>query len=103
MEHVGWTYGEKKDPSKFLRGVKHVKRYLKKGGKMVVTFPLYYREDLSKLIKKHKMPFNKEYFMKRISFWNEWVAVPYKEAIKGTAYDSYYANANVLYIGILDN
>lgn len=102
MEHVGWTYGEERDSGKFLRGIHNLKRSLKKGGKMVVTFPLYYRDDLSKLIKTNKMPFNKEYFMKRTSLWNEWEQIGFNEAIKGASYDSYYANANILYIGVIE-
>lgn len=99
MEHVGWTYGEKKDPGKFLRGVENFKKHLVKNGLLMVTFPLFYRDDLSKLIADRKMPFTKEYFMKRTSFLNEWVEVDFDKATKGNTYDKYFANANVLYIG----
>lgn len=100
MEHVGWTYGEKKNPDKFLKGVENLKKLLKNNGTMAVTFPLFYRQDLSELIAKKKMPFNKNYFMKRISFLNEWVEIGFNEAMKGNWYDKYFANANILYIGI---
>ena len=99
MEHVGWTYGEKKDPGKFLRGIANLKKHLAKNGTMMVTFPLFYRGDLSKLIINRKMPFIHEYFMKRVSFLNEWGEVNLGKAIKGAAYDTYFANANILYIG----
>lgn len=103
MEHVGWTYGEKVDPGKFLRGITNLKKHLAKNGMLLVTFPLYYRNDLSKLIISGKMPFKEEYFMKRTSFWNEWIEVGLKDAVKGNAYDKYFANANILYIGIFKN
>lgn len=100
MEHVGWTYGEEKEPGKFLKGIANLKKHLAKNGMLMVTFPLFYREDLSKLIIGRKMPFNKEYFMQRVSFWNEWIEVDAQKAAKGMAYDKYFANANILYIGV---
>lgn len=103
MEHVGWTYGEKKDPEKFLRSIENLKKHLAKNGTLMVTFPLFYRSDLSTLIINRKMPFNKEYFMERTSFWNEWREIGFKEAIKGKSYDEYFANANVLYVGLYSN
>lgn len=100
MEHVGWTYGEKKDSRKFLKGLKNIKSMLKKGGFIVVTFPVGYRKDLTNLIKTSKMPLKEEYFMKRVSYLNEWKQVSKKEALKGDNYEGHFANANVLYIGM---
>lgn len=100
MEHVGWTYGEKRDLGKFLRSIENLKKYLKKDGMMLITFPLFFREDLSKYIALKKMPFTKEYFMKRVSFMNEWIEVNREKALEGDGYDTHFANANVLYIGL---
>jgi len=99
MEHVGWDYGEEKESEKFKKGINNLKKCLRKDGQLLVTMPLFYRSDLSDLIINKAMPFTEEYFMKRVSFWNEWVQINHEEAIKGARYDSHYANANVLYIG----
>lgn len=100
MEHVGWSYGEEKKPEKFSRGINNLKKNLSQTGIIFVTFPIFYNPYITQLIKEEKMPFNTQYFMKRVSFWNEWVEINYEEAMKGQLYDNYYANANILYIGI---
>jgi len=102
MEHVGWTYGEKKESKKFMQGIDNLRKLLKKDGTMIITFAVHYRDDLTKLIRDHKMPFNKEYFMKRTSFLGDWVEIDYDEAMKEVKYDSHFANANIVYIGVLD-
>lgn len=99
MEHVGYSYGEKMNPAKFSQGISNLKKHLKKGGLLVVTFPLYYNEYITDLIKKNKSPFSKETFFKRVSYLNEWGEVSRNEALKGNAYEGHFANANVLYIG----
>ena len=102
MEHVGYSYGEAKEPDKFLRGIKNLKKLLAPGGKMAVTLPVFHNPKITKLIKERKTPFNKEYFLKRVSFLNEWDEVDFNEAMKSSGYDSYFANANVLYVGIFE-
>ena len=102
MEHVGWTYGEKRDSGKLLRGLNNLIKFVNPGGQMVVTFPLYYRKDLSELIINNKLPFQNEYFMVRTSYLNEWKQVSKKEAISGKSYDKFFANANTLYIGVFN-
>lgn len=102
MEHVGFSYGEKRDPDKFLKGMKNLKKHLAKEGKIVITFTLFFNPDLTKLVKNRKTPFNKEYFLKRNSFLNEWIEIGFKEAMRGNDYDAYYANSNVLFIGIFE-
>lgn len=102
MEHVGFSYGEKKESGKFVKGINNLKKHLAKGGKLVVTFPLFFNPFIDELVKKRKTPFNKEYFMKRTSFWNEWEETDFEEVAKGNGYDKHYANSNILYIGIID-
>ncbi len=99
MEHVGYSYGEKKDKKKFSKSVSNLKKYLRLGGKFVATFPVYYNEFISDLIVSNKMPFDKEYYMIRTSFWNEWEQVSKRKALTTNMYDCFYANANALYIG----
>jgi cyclopropane fatty-acyl-phospholipid synthase-like methyltransferase len=100
MEHVGWTYGEKRDSKKFLKGLNNLKSLLKKNGKIVVTFPVHYREDLTNLIRTNKMPLKEEYFLKRVSYLNDWKQIDKAEALAGAAYEGHFANANVLYVGM---
>lgn len=100
LEHVGWTYTEEIDQKKFIRAVENLQRLLKKDGTMLITIPVDYREDLRSLISNNKMPFQEEFFMKRISFLNEWEQVRKKDAIGGPKYDQGFANANALYIGL---
>lgn len=104
MEHVGWSYGENKDVFKFKKGIRNLKGLLKKEGLLFVTFPLFYRDDLTELIERGKAGFSGSYFLYRTSFWNEWKQCSKKEAfLRNSAYDSFYANANVLFIGTYNN
>jgi len=100
MEHVGWDSGEKKEPEKFSKSLTNLKKFLKKGGKLFITCPVYYNPYIAKLLKTKRMPFTQQYFMKRTSFFNEWKEVAYEDAMAGNDYDSYYANANVLFVGV---
>ena len=101
MEHVGYSkrYWEPKKPEKFSKGIVNLKKHLKTGGVLFVTFPLFYNEYITNLILKKKDPFEKRYFMKRISYFNEWKQISFKNAMKGNSYEGYFANANILFIG----
>jgi len=100
LEHVGWSFPEAKETKKTLNAIRKLKKMLKKSGLIMVTFPLFFRKDLTNLIKERKIPLEKIFFMKRTSFLNDWKEVSFKEAMKGSFYDSYYANANILFIGM---
>jgi hypothetical protein len=102
MEHVGYSYGEPLEPEKFSKGIANLKTLLKSGGKIIVTFPLFYNSYITDLVEKRKTPFSSEYFLKRVSVWNEWQQISYSEAIEGNAYDQHFANANILYVGIFN-
>lgn len=102
MENVGYSYEEPYEPDKFLSGIRNLKKLLAPGGKIVITLPVFFNSNIDKLIKERKTPFNKEYFLKRVSFLNKWVEVDFDEAMKSSGYNSYFANANVLYVGILE-
>lgn len=103
MEHVGYSYGEKRDLKKVFVGIENLKKHLAKKGMMFVTFPVFYHPNITKMILERKMPFNDEHFFERKSFLNEWEEVDFEEAIKGVTYDQYFANANILYVGIFRN
>lgn len=103
MEHVGHSYGEKLDPDKFLKSILNLKRHLAKNGTLVITVPLYYNPFLTELVIAKKMPFTTVFFMKRISFMNDWKQVNYLQAVKGHAYDGYFAGANILCVCVYNN
>lgn len=100
LEHVGFNYGEKKDYSKFMRGINNLKRHLKKGGIMVITLPIYFNPNITRLIINNKLRFTEEYFLSRYSYLNEWKQVSRSEAEKSGKYDRHFANSNSLYVGI---
>lgn len=100
MEHVGYSYGEQKDPNKFSKGIANLKRHLKNNGVLFVTFPLYINPGIDRLFRNNRMPFDHGFYMKRTSFLNEWKQVSKKDAKNAAVYDGDYANANILYIGL---
>ena len=50
LEHVGFSYGEKEDPKKFLKGVKNLVRLLKPGGALFATFPAFLTPGIDSLL-----------------------------------------------------
>lgn len=103
MEHVGHSYGEKYNSSKFLKGVANLVKHLKKDGVLVITCPVFYNPVITKLIFSKKMPFTESYFMERVSYLNEWKQVGFKDLPRKHSYDGHFANANFLYIGVYTN
>ncbi|MBU4246198.1 MAG: hypothetical protein ABIF85_03885 [Nanoarchaeota archaeon] len=99
MEHVGWDE-EPKDPNKIPRAIENLKKCLSPGGAIIVTMPLGENPYLDELIKKRKIQFKKQYFLKRVSKNNDWVQVDLKD-IENVKYDSPYRNANGIIIGII--
>lgn len=103
MEHVGYSYGEKYDSTKFMKGVKNLIKHLNKGGVLVVTCPVFYNPVITKLIFSKRMPFTESFFMERVSYLNEWKQIGFKDLPLKHSYDGHYANANFLYIGTYIN
>lgn len=103
LEHVGFNYGERKDYSKFMKGIRNLKKHLKSNGMLIITLPMYFNPNITRLIIERKMPLSKEYFLRRHSFLNEWKEVSYNEAVKSGTYDGHFANSNSLYIGMFKN
>ncbi|MFC1646684.1 hypothetical protein ACFL1A_00215 [Patescibacteria group bacterium] len=100
MEHVGYSYGEKKESPKFAKGVKNVLTFLKPKGKFLMTVPIFYNPAVSNAIINNRMPFQEEYFFVRTSFANDWKQVKKDRATKSATYDTHFANSNSLYIGV---
>ena len=101
IEHIGWNE-RPRDPQKVLRALDNLGKLLAPGGQMVVTFPLGYNKNLDKFLKKDKLPFNKKYYLKKISRGNKWRQVGWNE-VKDSKYNSPLRYANAVVIGIVNN
>lgn len=100
MEHVGWDE-EPKKPENLLLGFDNLlKNCLADGGEIAATMPLGYNLELDQFLKSGKLKFTKEYFLKRISRNNFWLAANKEEALN-MKYGSFFPNANAIIVGIL--
>jgi len=100
LEHIGYEYGEQYDPKKILRVIAHTKTLLCRGGLFVATLPYGYNTFVTRLIQKNTLPFDKLIYLKRISYAGEWRVTTRLGAIRSGLYDSHYANAQAVCVGI---
>jgi len=101
FEHIGWDETPKVD-DKVLVALNRLKSFMNPGGKAVLTLPLGHNHYFEKILKDKLFNFNESYFLKRISKDNQWVQIEYKD-IGDVQYDYPYQNANVLFIGVINN
>ena len=101
LEHVGWDENLH-EPMKVMRAIENLKSLLSKKGKMVVSIPLGYNQDMDKLLKENKIKFTKQYYLKRISKDNKWIEINQDDAFT-IKYGTPFCNANGLIIGIISN
>lgn len=101
LEHVGWDVPEEKDPQKVVGAVKRLASLLAPGGTLLVTVPLGYNNDLDRLIDQRKLPFTRQFFLKRTSEANEWREAVYDE-VRGAVYNSPFFAANAILIGLIE-
>ncbi|MFH1663494.1 MAG: hypothetical protein ABH986_01640 [archaeon] len=106
LEHVGcgrfkdWDEFPK-EPKKVLRAVENLKNNcLAEGGKMIVSMPVNYNVDMDKMIEKNEIPFTEKFWLKRISWLNDWKEADWN-SVKDAEFDSPYSFANALLIGII--
>ena len=100
MEHVGWDETPRQ-PEKFLKTFENLfKNCLVFEGQIVVTLPIGYNAFFDELLKKEKISFFREYFLKRISRNNSWQEINREEALR-IKYGSPFPNANAIIVGIL--
>ncbi len=102
MEHVGFDLPDNPDPEKIGNSLLNLKKALAEGGKIVVTMPLGWNPEMDKRLFSGKMPFDSEYFLKRIDKNNRWEEIS-KDAVRGSAYNKPFNAANVLLVGIIEN
>ena len=102
MEHVGWDEPDR-DPNKIPAALANLRdNCLLPGGVMMVRLPLGYNPYFDEYLKIGGDVFSEKYFLKRISFANEWQQVQYAEVIE-SKFGEPYNNANVMFIGIMRN
>jgi hypothetical protein len=101
LEHVGWDESASgRDPDKVLRAVDSLRRYcLGSGGRLVATVPVGYNQALDEHLRTGTLRFDAQYALRRISLANEWVEVPWKEALPA-AYGDPFPCANAILVGL---
>lgn len=100
LEHIGWDE-ELREPRKILYAIENLKKILASEGKIVVSLALGYNPELDSLLKKGKIQFAKQYYLKRISRDNRWEEVDWED-ICDSQYDSPFPGTNALVIGIIE-
>ena len=99
LEHVGWNE-EPREPQKVLKALDNLKRLLKKNGMIIITIPIGWNSYLDNLIKEDKIPFTKNFFLKRVSKNNRWKEVT-MEKIRNVIYPYPIRSAYGILIGII--
>jgi SAM-dependent methyltransferase len=100
LEHVGWDE-DPRDPSKVIRAIENLLELLSPGGKIIVTLPLGYNNELDKFLKERRLALDKQYYLKRISKSNKWIETTWDD-VCGAKYGKPFPNANALIIGIIE-
>ena len=101
IEHIG--YDEPiREYGKVLKAIQKLIQLLNKNGKLIITVPLNYNPEINEIIIGKKMKFSDVYFMKRISWFNNWVETTQDDALK-CAYNSKYSAANVVVFLVYTN
>jgi hypothetical protein len=93
MEHVGFDE-RPREPGKLGRALNNVVEMLAPGGRLLVTMPLGYNPEVSKLLDIGTGPFNHVGFLRRISKDNRWVEASWDE-VKGAKYGDPYGAPTV--------
>lgn len=73
LEHVGWD--EDRNPEKIHTAIGVLRKHLKPGGKLVVTMPSGYNQNLDGDLAKGRKLFDEQYYFKQVGFGN-WVQTP---------------------------
>jgi SAM-dependent methyltransferase len=94
---VGWDETPR-DPGKIIRALANMKNLLRHGGRIVVALGLGYNSNLDSYLRKGKIRFDIQHYMKKISHY-EWREVSWEE-VKDSKYDYSIPTANGLLIGI---
>ena len=84
LEHIGWGPEEEKELDKCLYALENMKELLKYDGKLIVTFPLGYNDNLDSLLKAGIIKFDVIYCLHKNKETGEcvqenWNEVKYKD------------------------
>lgn len=99
LEHVGWDEPIQ-NSLKVIQALRVLKKQLKPGGKIVVTFPFGYNPHMELFLKAGFFKFDETYFFKRTSYFNFWKQVRYSK-VRNAKYGFPYTNANAICLGII--
>jgi hypothetical protein len=99
LEHVGWDE-RPREPEKVLRAYENLRRILRPGGSMFVTFGLGQNPNLDQFLAERRFDFPINAYLGRIDQANHWREVEPDEA-RGARYGLPYRQANAVFVGII--
>lgn len=84
LEHVGFDYGEDKDPDKCRVAVERIRDLLTSGGRLVVTCGFGYNKNWDRFVESGGFGFDRLTCLVRVSSQkaNQWIEASLSEAIK---------------------
>ena len=100
LEHVGWDFGEARDPGRTRAAFEALRGCVTPGGLLVVTVPLGYNEALDRMIDEGVVRFDRRLCLRRLGWRNAWREATWEEA-REAPYDHRVPTANGLLIGLL--
>ena len=99
LEHVGWDEPSR-DETKILRSIDNLKKLITPDGLIVMTIPIGYNSYLDEYLKNKILTFDKQYFMRKTSNYNDWKEVSCKESYDAK-YNIPFSGINSFFIGFI--
>ena len=100
LEHVGWDFGEAREPRRALAAFHAMRECLAPDGLLVVTLGLGYNEALDRMIDDGVVSFDRRLCLRRLGWRNAWREATWEEA-RVAPYDHRGPTANGLLIGLV--
>lgn len=100
LEHVGFDETPK-DSTKIMRAIENLKRMLAPKGKIIVTFPLGYNDEMDTMLRNGKIEFTNQIYLKKISKDNTWKEVDSKD-LQDIKYNKFLQSAKGIVVGIIE-
>jgi len=97
IEHIGFDYSEKSDPTKALKALRKVLTMLKPKGKAYITIPVGFNTKLDEIVKNGIKGYNLIAFKRTCNWGNAWEQYSIKEAAK-CKYGTPFPNANAVFV-----
>ncbi|MBU4351201.1 class I SAM-dependent methyltransferase [Patescibacteria group bacterium] len=99
IEHIGDDENPKQ-PQKSLAALENLKTLVSPQGKIVITFPLGYNQELDKMFRQECLGLTKSFCLKRVSPFNKWQEVECQDASL-VKYNQPYRAGNAIVLGII--